>query len=786
MLAPLNATSHRSTSHRSTSHRSTSHRSTSHRTAPLLQLDEVDSILARIAGPEESSYPVLTLVGNKVGGEVPRQVSHDEAVAFADERGMDYLETDALSGLRAREPFQSTFLSVVNEIPQLPEPSALLRKGIKLGTKLLANRKFLGALYGLGTFRESTGAPRKERRRKRKPEKVERRPFPDEGASREVLLAWIQTELHWRQCGSSRLMGLMDEDRSGAATFNEFTQGLNAAGVAELKRGDAMRLFKAIDISGNLSISIAELTQTLFTRNYNEEPEEKEAVDPWGDGPRPEVLENPLKGVHPSYPNAPTRRPAGESKHGPSPLEARSKGGRPRRQQGPARPSAVARENAKTETRGGRGGGARVGSMADFPPTFWEDLGRKLPTARDPATRKRRMDMFSAFDPNGNGYLSLAEVDRGITQALDCQQLFDAKPVIMRAFQAAKYAHSTKSKLGADYVERIEFRLLLVYLRRYFELFVMFDAIDGDDRRIDRGEFLAALPKIAEWGVTLADAGAEFDSIDTNGGGSILFDEFCAWALAKELDLVEDDDAEEDQDVDVPLVSSASAARAGAAATRAALNRSTEGGEGKINRDAGPAMTNEEWTRLGEKLPTGKDPATRKRRMDMFSAFDPNGNGYLSLAEVDRGITQALDCQQLFDAKPVIMRAFQAAKYAHSTKSKLGADYVERIEFRLLLVYLRRYFELFVMFDAIDGDDRRIDRGEFSTALSKIAEWGVVVADAGAEFDSIDTNGGGSILFDEFCAWALAKELDLVEDDDAEEDQDVDVPLVTSAEGSRG
>ena len=375
-------------------------------------------------------------------------------------------------------------------------------------------------------------------------------------------------------------------------------------------------------------------------------------------------------------------------------------------------------------------------------------------------------------------YLSLAEVDRGILQVLNYRQMFDAKPAIMRAFQAAKYARQTKSKLGADYVERIEFRLLLVYLRRYFELFVMFDAIDGDDRRIDRAEFQAALPKITEWGVTLGNANDEFDSIDANGGGSILFDEFCAWALAKQLDLVEDDDDEEDQTVDVPLVASAGVANAAAAAKAKEYESKVEGGGrgGPVGQDyegkaPGLAMNNDDWRALAAKLPTGKGAAERKARMDMFSDFDPNGNGYLSLAEVDKGVNDVLRCEKIFNAKPAIMRAFQAAKAARSTKSKLGADYVERIEFRLLLVYLRRYFELFVMFDAIDGDDRRIDRAEFKAALGKIAAWGVTVVDADAEFDSIDANGGGIVLFDEFCTWALVKGLDVEEDDDGDEDQ---------------
>ena len=34
----------------------------------------------------------------------------------------------------------------------------------------------------------------------------------------------------------------------------------------------------------------------------------------------------------------------------------------------------------------------------------------------------------------------------------------------------------------------------------------------------------------------------EFTLIDTNGGGIILFDEFCEWAWARNLDLEDDDD----------------------------------------------------------------------------------------------------------------------------------------------------------------------------------------------------------------------------------------------------
>jgi hypothetical protein len=35
---------------------------------------------------------------------------------------------------------------------------------------------------------------------------------------------------------------------------------------------------------------------------------------------------------------------------------------------------------------------------------------------------------------NGNGYLSLAEVDKGLRDVVKIPTIFDVKPVIMRAF----------------------------------------------------------------------------------------------------------------------------------------------------------------------------------------------------------------------------------------------------------------------------------------------------------------------------------------------------------------
>ena len=56
-------------------------------------------------------------------------------------------------------------------------------------------------------------------------------------------------------------------------------------------------------------------------------------------------------------------------------------------------------------------------------------------------------------------------------------------------------------------------------------------------------EFVNAKAKIEKWGVGPIDVEKVFKDIDTNGGGKILFDEFCDWAIKKNLDLEDDDDA---------------------------------------------------------------------------------------------------------------------------------------------------------------------------------------------------------------------------------------------------
>ena len=177
---------------------------------------------------------------------------------------------------------------------------------------------------------------------------------------------------------------------------------------------------------------------------------------------------------------------------------------------------------------------------------IWALLRSKLPRDKTPEQLEARKKLFRCFDPNGNGYLSVAEVHAGCLNILGLGQLTkDLQPIILRAHAHAKAAHKRTNPKPVpgrtnpdDYVEFAEFRVLLVYIYNYFELWAMFSQIDtSGDRRVELSEFKQALPLIEGWGKKIADVEKTFKEIDTNGGGYILFDEFADWAIKQQLDM---------------------------------------------------------------------------------------------------------------------------------------------------------------------------------------------------------------------------------------------------------
>ena len=185
--------------------------------------------------------------------------------------------------------------------------------------------------------------------------------------------------------------------------------------------------------------------------------------------------------------------------------------------------------------------------QSDYKNYDWDALFSKLPIKKTAEDRKKRKELWNQIDMNGNNYISLAEFDKGLRDALNLPDIFKLKKVSLRAFQAAKKAVKSSSKYGDDYVGWLEFRIILVYIRQYFEYYVMFCRIDSSqDFKISINEFKKAIPTLEKWGIKINDPESEFNKIDINNGGVIMFDEFCTYAIKKNLDLEDDDDFDDD------------------------------------------------------------------------------------------------------------------------------------------------------------------------------------------------------------------------------------------------
>ncbi len=80
----------------------------------------------------------------------------------------------------------------------------------------------------------------------------------------------------------------------------------------------------------------------------------------------------------------------------------------------------------------------------DGTPEIWQALANKLPTGQTAEEKLKRNELWKTFDPNGNGHLSLAEIDRGLMLVLGSGDVFKAKPVLLRAYSAAKNLSGTE------------------------------------------------------------------------------------------------------------------------------------------------------------------------------------------------------------------------------------------------------------------------------------------------------------------------------------------------------
>ena len=131
--------------------------------------------------------------------------------------------------------------------------------------------------------------------------------------------------------------------------------------------------------------------------------------------------------------------------------------------------------------------------------------------------------LWARIDCNGNGSISLAEIDKAVVQKYP---LLNNKPALMRAY---KQTCLKEGGNGDAYIQPREFPKLLVNVFYFNKLFQLFNAVDADgDHRLDTGEFRAGIAML-ELELSPGDAAAAFAAMDADHSGKVLFDEFCVW-----------------------------------------------------------------------------------------------------------------------------------------------------------------------------------------------------------------------------------------------------------------
>jgi Ca2+-binding EF-hand superfamily protein len=339
--------------------------------------------------------------------------------------------------------------------------------------------------------------------------------------------------------------------------------------------------------------------------------------------------------------------------------------------------------------------------------------------------------LWKRLDFNGNNVVSLAEIDKMVVEMVaggTFPAWLNNKPALMRAYKKT----ILKDGDGDDWVEKKEFHALMLNIFWFNKLWQVFEIIDSEhDRRISMSEFQQGMRSLG-LNLNSQEAMDEFNKMDTNHGGQVLFVEFCAYIRHRV-------NPDSNPNLDGDIVSGENC--------------------GKVMRKAhGHKATHTHFVtkkslaffdELEGKIKGIMKDKTKLK--EMWKRIDFNGNNIVSLAEIDK---LAVEAYPLLNHKPALMRAYKATINAPSANND---DWVNKKEFKMLLGNLFYFNKLFWLFEHVDADqDRRLTYAEFKKCLT-VANTKMSEAEMRNDFQKVDRNGGGIILFDEFCKYFTMK-----------------------------
>ncbi len=119
---------------------------------------------------------------------------------------------------------------------------------------------------------------------------------------------------------------------------------------------------------------------------------------------------------------------------------------------------------------------------SSLPLKLFEKIAKRLPCKFTPHDKAEREALWELLDDNHNGELTYEELTKGLREYVRIPELYDLRPVLIKAFNAAKLNRENEQgkvekKWGEEYIVKSRFRLFLKYVRQYYELWVAFNMI---------------------------------------------------------------------------------------------------------------------------------------------------------------------------------------------------------------------------------------------------------------------------------------------------------------------